>query len=376
MPTPESAVTTCGGVEYGPQGEALAASSASVSPVLLVVDGDAILRVLIGFVVALTLGQVDARAAEGGGESKLDQPDYVLVTGSRLPRAAEETSQDVRVYDQPRIEKSGQSTVSDFLATVPEVSLVSPENATGATTVRLRGAIFGSPLVLINGRRTQPVTGGAAPFGFFDLSTIPLSLVERIEVLPSGSSAIYGGDALAGVVNVVLRSNFTGAEGGVGYRWAKGTEETLAWAGGGWRSESSSFTIMASASHRTPLMGSERDITNDPDLRRFGGPNLGTPAFGVPATVFSTSGNLPGLSSNTATVPRGSSGVGLTPADFAATAGTQNTGSFNRWQAMIAESDRSGMFLSANHRITSQVELFAELLVTEYKIQGATTPPF
>src|SRR6266446_2304004 len=351
MPTPESAVTTCGGVEYGPQGEALAASSASVSPVLLVVDGDAILRVLIGFVVALTLGQVDARAAEGGGESKLDQPDYVLVTGSRLPRAAEETSQDVRIYDQPRIEKSGQSTVSDFLATVPEVSLVSPENATGATTVRLRGAIFGSPLVLINGRRTQPVTGGAAPFGFFDLSTIPLSLVERIEVLPSGSSAIYGGDALAGVVNIVLRSDFTGAEGGVGYRWADKIDERMIWAGGGWKGDGSSLTIMATASHRGSLLGRDREITNDPDLRRFGGPNLGTATFGVPATVFSTSGNLPGLSSSFAAVPRGSSGVGLTPADFAATAGTQNTGSFNRYQALVLESDRSGMLLAGKNRI-------------------------
>ena len=83
---------------------------------------------------------------------------------------------------------------------------------------------------------------------------------------------------------------------------------------------------MATASHRGSLLGRDREITNDPDLRRFGGPNLGTPAFGVPATVFSTGGNLPGLRSNMATVPRGSSGVGLTPANFAATAGMQNTG--------------------------------------------------
>jgi len=328
------------------------------------------------FLVALTLGQIDARAAEGDGDSRLTQTERLVITGSRLPPAAQQTSQDVLIYDREMIERSGQPTVTEFLQTRPEVSLASPENATGATTVRLRGAIFGSPLVLINGRRTEPVTGGAASFGFFDLSTIPLSLVERIEILPTGSSAIYGGDALAGAVNIVLRSDFTGAEGGIGYRWAKGTDESLVWAGGGWKSDGFSFTIMATASHRTSLLGSERDITNDPDLRRFGGPNLGTPAFGVPATVFSTSGNLPGLSSNTATVPRGSSGVGLTPADFAATAGTQNTGSFNRWQAMIPESDRSGMFLSGNHRLTSDVELFAELLVTQYRNVGLNTPPF
>ena len=323
--------------------------------------------------IILALGQVDARAADGDDESRRDE---VVVTGTRLPSAAKQSSQDVRIYDQERIEQSGQASVADFLATLPEVSLVSPENATQANTVRLRGAIFGSPLVLVNGRRTEPVTGGAAIFGFFDLSTIPLSLVERIEVLPSGSSAIYGGDALAGVVNIILRSDFHGAEGGVGYKWANSTDEKLVWVGGGWKSDSSSVTFMATASHRTALMGSDRDITNDPDLRRFGGPNLGTPAFGVPATVCSTSGNLPGLNSNCAAVPRGSSGVGLTPADFAATAGTQNTGSFNRYQSLVPEQDHSGIFLSANHRITSDVELFAELLATYYKNQGASTPPF
>ena len=66
----------------------------------------------------------------------------------------------------------------------------------------------------------------------------------------------------------------------------------------------------------------DREITNDPDLRRFGGPNLGTPILGVPATIFSVTGNLPGLDAAFASVPRGSTGVGLTPSDFAATAGT------------------------------------------------------
>src|SRR5262249_9111698 len=99
-------------------------------------------------------------------------------------------------------------------------------------------------------------------------------------------------------------------------------------------------------------------------------------AFGVPATVNSVSGNLPGLNSNVAAVPRGSSGVGLTPADFAATAGQQNTGSFTRWQAMIPETDRSGVLLGGKYRLSSEVELFAELLATKYKNQGTNTPPF
>jgi iron complex outermembrane receptor protein len=313
-------------------------------------------------------------AVDAADDDRKTQLEYVVVTGTRLPAGAAQSAQDVRTYPRETIERSGQPSVAEFLQTRPEVSLASPENTTGATTVRLRGAIFGSPLVLINGRRTEPVSGSAAVFGFFDLSTIPLSLVERIEVLPTGSSAIYGGDALAGVVNVVLRSNFTGVDGGVGYRWADQIEEKSIWLGGGWNSESTSVTLMATASHRGSLLGRDREITNDPDLRRFGGPNLGTAAFGVPATVFSTSGNLPGLSSSFAAVPRGSSGVGLTPADFAATAGTQNTGSFNRYQALVLESDRSGVFLSGTHRLAGNTELFVELLATHYKSDGASSP--
>jgi iron complex outermembrane receptor protein len=208
------------------------------------------------------------------------------------------------------------------------------------------------------------------------VASIPLSLVERIEVLPSGSSAIYGGDALAGVVNIVLRSDLMGAEGGVGYKWADKIDEKHIWAGGGWKSEDFSFSIMASASHRGSLLGKDREITSDPDLRRFGGPNLGTAAFGVPANVSSVSGNLPGLNSSFAAVPRGSSGVGLTPADFAATAGTQNTGSFTRDAAMIPEVRSSGGLLSGNVRITPNLEAFAELLVTQYHRVAAITPPF
>src|SRR5258706_4861458 len=179
------------------------------------------------------------------------QTEQVTITGTRLRPAQTQSAQDLHIYELPRIEQSGQSTVTDFLATLPEVSLNSVESTNGGTTVRVRGAIRGSVLVLINGRRIQPVTGGVAPFGFFDLNTIPLALVERIEVLPSGSSAIYGGDALAGVVNVVLRSDFTGAEGGVGYRLADQIDGRMTLAGGGLEGDRSSLSIIAIARHRS-----------------------------------------------------------------------------------------------------------------------------
>src|SRR3546814_20533844 len=82
---------------------------------------------------------------------------------------------------------------------------------TNSTTIQLRGLPKGTTLVLINGRRA----GDSASYsdsGQFDLSTIPRALVERLEVLPAGSSAVYGGDGLAGVINIVLRRDAIGFE--------------------------------------------------------------------------------------------------------------------------------------------------------------------
>jgi len=304
-----------------------------------------------------------------------EQLEKVVVVGSRLPAAEGQTAQDVHIYDRERIDRSGQATVSDFLATLPEVSLNSVTSTFLATSVRLRGAAEGSALILINGRRTQAVTGGAAPFGFFDLNTIPLSMVERIEVLPNGSSAIYGGEALAGVVNIVLRSNFTGAEASAGYQWADNTDKKLFYAGAGWSEDRFSMSIMAMYTEQTSLLGKDREITASPDMRRFGGPNLGNQFYGVPANVSSVSGNLPGLNSAFATVPAGSKGIGLKPSDFAATAGAQNTGSFTRYQSLIPDSHQGGVFLNANYRFGSELELFAELLATRYQLDLISAPP-
>jgi hypothetical protein len=121
-----------------------------------------------------------------GGRTAQPEPvplEGIVVVGSRLPAAEGQTAQDIHIYDLERIEQSGQSSVGDFLATLPEVSLAAPQNATGATPVRLRGAIFGSALILINGG-AQPVTeamGSSAssistPFRFRSSSTSSVAL--------------------------------------------------------------------------------------------------------------------------------------------------------------------------------------------------------
>ena len=143
--------------------------------------------------------------------------DRITVTGSNIPRTNTETPSPVQVVTRQEIDRSGKTTVAEYLQTLTSDGAGSiPKTfgngfAGGGAGISLRGLGAGSTLVLLNGRRMA--TYGLADDGqkvFTDLSTIPLDAVERVEVLKDGASAIYGSDAIAGVVNIILRSDFEG----------------------------------------------------------------------------------------------------------------------------------------------------------------------
>ena len=144
--------------------------------------------------------------------------DRITVTGSNIPRTNTETPSPVQVVTRQDIDRTGKTSVAEYLQTLTSDGAGSiPKTfgngfAGGGAGISLRGLGAGSTLVLLNGRRMA--TYGLADDGqkvFTDLSTIPLDAVERVEVLKDGASAIYGSDAIAGVVNIILRSDFTGA---------------------------------------------------------------------------------------------------------------------------------------------------------------------
>lgn len=141
----------------------------------------------------------------------------VEVTGSNIRRAEAETASSVITVNRADIERSGKSTVSELLQTLAVDNQGSVPTtfgngfAAGASGISLRGLGTASTLVLLNGRRMAPY--GLADDGqkvFTDLNVIPTDAVDRIEILKDGASAIYGSDAIAGVVNIILRRNFTG----------------------------------------------------------------------------------------------------------------------------------------------------------------------
>ena len=148
----------------------------------------------------------------------------IEVTGSNIKRVDTETAAPVQVITREEIERSGQATVSELLRNLPQ-NLVGGLNdlsggnsfSAGATTISLRGLGSTATLILLNGRRIAPYGLADPNFGqsaVVNLDSLPLDVVERIEVLKDGASAIYGSEAIAGVVNIILRRDYKGAQAG------------------------------------------------------------------------------------------------------------------------------------------------------------------
>jgi iron complex outermembrane receptor protein len=157
------------------------------------------------------------QAAPNQGNAK--QLQTITVTGSALPRVDTETPSPVTVITAQDIARSGFTTVSDVVRSVSaNNSGTIPTSfttgfAVGSSGVALRGLTVNSTLVLIDGKRaaSYPLVDDGIR-SFVDLNSIPLANVERIEVLKDGASSIYGSDAIAGVVNIILKSSYQGVE--------------------------------------------------------------------------------------------------------------------------------------------------------------------
>ena len=160
----------------------------------------------------------DAQAAKPAGKDQ-DESNVIVVTGSMLRRTDVETESPLTIFSAEAIQQTGLTTVSDVVRTISaDNSGTLPTAfgigfAAGAAGIALRGLTVNSTLVLIDGRRAAPYAlADDGQRSFVDLNTIPLDAVERIEVLKDGASSIYGADAIAGVVNVILKKQYRGAE--------------------------------------------------------------------------------------------------------------------------------------------------------------------
>jgi iron complex outermembrane receptor protein len=315
-------------------------------------------------------GQTSSAATVEKPEEQLSKRklglEEVVVTGSRIPTAAGQQVVPVSTYTRADIDQSGQTTLGDFLNNLPDVSTSSSEaiGIVGQTTVSLHGLPVGTTLVLINGHRVE-----TSYSNYFDLSNIPVSAVERIEVLPVGASAIYGADALGGAVNIILRKNFDGFEGDGRFDHAAGLNDTSANLGWGKSWERGSVSLLGTYQERGELLGNQRTLTSTTDVPANAASFFLTDACS-PGNVYSLSGqNLPGLSSPQAGIPAGISG---TPAiqQFVATTGRLNQCNTYQNFTVIPYSRREGALISANYRVSESMEFFTEIMTSHEDVQA------
>jgi iron complex outermembrane recepter protein len=252
---------------------------------------------LLGLTLAAGISPVMAAdaAATSSTATSLEE---VVVTGTSIKRADAETALPVQVLKQEDIARTGATTVEELarqLSAVSSSGSASTAQQTGfqqgaISTISLRGLGSGRTLVLINGRRMSVYGGGSVGIAgsSVDISAIPISAIERVEILKDGASALYGSDAIGGVVNFILRSDFQGlqasATGGSPTRAGGGAEETVSIYGGTGDLKSDRFNITGGIdfNHVGQIMGSSRAFATRYDP---GYGNDVTSSFAFPANV-------------------------------------------------------------------------------------------
>ncbi|MDK2769704.1 MAG: TonB-dependent receptor [Sphingomonas sp.] len=300
------------------------------------------------------VGQEGNEPTEGGGE--------ILVTGTRI-RGQGPVGVPVITVDRKAMADNGFSTTQQIVQSIPQnfsggaiegmsglITGAGNGNVSRGVGVNLRGLGQGSTLVLINGDR-PPLGGFSGTFS--DLSVIPASAIERVEIVPDGSSAIYGSDAVAGVVNVVTRDNFRGAETSFRIGTADGDAQEYQFSqlfGVKW---SSGRAVVAYEFYRRDnLSADDRPYITD-DLRPFGGGDY-RGNYASPGTIVAGGVNF--------AIPRGQFGNGLTPAQL--TRGAINRG--DGWDGVdiLPEQERHSLFVSLSQNLTSNLRFYVRGLAT------------
>jgi len=381
------------------------------------------------------------------GEENVLSLERYEVLGSRIRQTEAVGSTPVNRYDSEDIRSSGALTLSDFLRSLPQaysgvatgrssapsdLSMLggsrvegqlpfgqfvgaSPDLSTnvpvqtGVSGVSLRNLGSGSTLILVDGRRvTQSGVGNrssATRQGFVDLNTIPLGLIESIEIITDGASAIYGADAVAGVINIILRKNWSGselsassriAEHGGGTEWQ--TTLTTGFSTGRLRG-----TLALDFYRRDPIYASQRSFSKSMDYRGiYLGETTFGPAFGgdyrmqfgyaptVQVVPFNSTGfaGVPGvrvaLAPEGATtmpplsafMPRTTNAPNQSSSLTAVIGQGQRAASVSDFLNLVPKAERKGITGNFNYDTSRDVEFYGSLSHSDSRSLAETLPAY
>jgi outer membrane receptor protein involved in Fe transport len=302
-----------------------------------------------------------AQTAAPGDQQKSQALETIVVTGSNIRRVDVETANPVVTIDKAAIQRSGKVTLGDLIQQLPSIA-GSPMNpnvnnggGAGASTISLRGLGSARSLLLINGHRV--------PAQLQDLNMIPASVVERIEILSDGSSAVYGSDAIGGVVNVITTSSYEGGEFGADYGISdrddaerKATHLTF-----GHTTDKGSLILGLNYNKQEEVSAANRAFSHDALYRYNTGYVLKGGSSRTPnGRIFLTGPLADQFGCGSVTRIAGASGNST--ADYRCYNGA--TDAFN-YQAVgnvdLTPQERTGLFALGNYKITDTLEVFAEI---------------
>lgn len=322
-----------------------------------------------------------------GGE--LEQ---ITVTGYLIPRIGE-GPQPVTTLDRNYIDKTGSQTVADVLQNLPSaLANFNPANTTGfsfspgGASVALKGLLPNDTLVLVDGLRFPqspfPQVSTAATISYVDINAIPLGAVDRVEILNDGGSATYGSDAVAGVVNVILKNEYNGADitnyFGISQRGDDETYHGSLVAGLTQKfSDTSKLSVVAAFDYYSsgPIMSSDRANTN-PDF------TLLSPKYPAHSVSPPTTGEFVDPSGNFYQVLPGTKGPAITVSDFAINQAP--IGEFSEpFLQIVPRETRLGGMVKITYDVTDWLKFYDSLVVQRNEElssfspnQGIYPPPF
>jgi outer membrane receptor protein involved in Fe transport len=321
--------------------------------------------------------------AQDAAPANTDKLETIVVTGSRIRRVDLETASPVFVLDKSQIEKTGKLTIGDLLQSTPAIAggaaatnpAVNNGGGTGASTIDLRGLGPQRTLILVNGRRLT----GPAP----DVNAIPVNLIERVEVLKDGASAVYGSDAIGGVVNFILRKDYQGAEVAVDYGIAdkddgqrQGFSATI-----GHASDKGSVMIGVNYHKQDEVLAKDRDFSKDAIYLSSGVASAAgssrTPRGRVflPDDILARYGGCEDGAGSVTRIP-GSAGTSL--GDYRCYDGAVDSYNFQAvGNRELTPQERGSLFVVGNYRLSDSVEAYVEAFYNRTSSSFAIAPlPF
>lgn len=315
--------------------------------------------------------EATASAAADVPEADVGPPpdeEEIVITGSRIKRSAFSSTAPVAVMTRKDIDASGAHNMTDLIQNLTVAAgsgfLGANEGESlGTARVNLRGLGGGATLVLINGRRTVPSAAGVT-VAFTDISTIPLAVVERIEILKSGASALYGTDAIAGVINIITRKDWEGLKFQVDGR---GTTR-----GFDYREGTASLAIGATGERGRVLVGlqyfrSNQLLASDRDFTAKEGPAGGQGGnwslIGHPGTFITATGLQPDPSCADA------------PGSRVADSGLCEF-SFRAFRHLTPDTERASAFGYGEFDISEYTKAFLEVNVSRTRAENISSPSF